>query len=439
MWVLINENGQVVTQIPHGQIIRQGSTFHIYVAFEKNYFKKYLGRDIAIYSIERLKEWVNNHIEATFSFDGTFDTYPSDSERIFFEKLLDNENLCSFKDKEWYLVFKYNGTPSQSEDYGTFNLNLRLSKIERNTAGEIQTHQVDVIGPISVYIEKTYGKKTNNNTVTREQIDELLDLINLKGKNNVIHYISEYMFESYHELAQYCLEELDFKEESKIVYADVLNNMTIATVNNLTKRVMMISSDGSILCSNGYKYYYVSQSDIQILNSLMIGDDIQLLINNGNLVFKSSKGEAQLNLEKESQGVLIGKPYLETFATLKQKEAMPYIGVDPPSVNNQLNQLWFQVVENEIEDEVVTTFGLKRPQVELPTIQQPQEEPIVVDQREVLINEPVEQCYVNKPVETGEQLIAEEGDILISEPQDVLIVEGQETLICDSSDDILLN
>lgn len=435
MWVLINENGQVITQIPHGQIVRQGSTFHVYVAFEKNYFRKFIGREIAIYSIERLKTWVNDHIEATFSFDGTFDTYPSDSERMFFEKLTDNENLCSFKDKEWYLVFKYNGTPSQSDEYGTFNLNLRLSKIERDSNDNIISHEIGVVGPMSIYIEKTYGKKTNNNTVTREQIDELLDLINTKGKNNVIHYISDIMFESYHELAQYCLEELDLKEENRLIYADVLNNMTIATVNSQTKRVMMISADGNILCSNGKKYYYVSMPDVQILNSLIIGDDLQLLIENGDLVIKNSQVSSKIELSGISKGTLVGQPYLKGFALEKQKEAMPYLGVDPPTqLNNDLNQLWFQVVDEE-PVEPITTFAMMRqiPQ-ELPTIQQEEQETLIENGEHFYMNEPVKDYQ-----EENESFITEEPEMLIEEPVESLIVEEPEKLIYESSTELLLD
>lgn len=432
MWVLINENGQVITQIPHGQIVRQGSTFHVYVAFEKNYFRKFIGREIAIYSIERLKTWVNDHIEATFSFDGTFDTYPSNSERMFFERLTDNENLCSFKDKEWYLVFKYNGTPSQSDEYGAFNLNLRLSKIERDSNSKIISHDVEVIGPMSIYIEKTYGKKTNNNTVTREQIDELLDLINTKAKNNVIHYISDIMFESYHELAQYCLDELVLKEENRLIYADVLNNMTIATVNNQTRRVMMISADGNILCSNGNKYYYVSMSDAKILNSLMIGEDVQLLINNGNLIIQGLEGSSTIDLNGISKGILVGQPFLESFALEKQKEAMPYLGVDPPTqLNNELNQLWFQVADGEEVETINQPYMVRQTPQEIPIIKQ-EEQDLLVEGNEIL--------YMNEPVKDyqEESLIQETNDILIEEPIGDLIFEEQEQLVVDSSEEILL-
>ena len=38
MWIYINDLGQVVTTIPHGEIIRQGSTFTINIAVDIEYF-----------------------------------------------------------------------------------------------------------------------------------------------------------------------------------------------------------------------------------------------------------------------------------------------------------------------------------------------------------------------------------------------------------------
>lgn len=386
MWVYINDIGQVVTSIPHGQIVRQGSTFEVYVAFNVNYFKnqsnfgKFFGDDFCLYSIERLSNWINSNLISTFSFDNMNDVYIQ-SQKVYFEKIKENENTCLLKDKKWYLVFKYIGTTEASKNYGTFNLNLRLSKPNDNI--------VKVIGPIPIYIEKTYGDIQQNVNVTREQIDELLDYV--KNKSDISFKV-DLEFNSYHEFANYCLNELADKIKENFILGIVKQDRVFALVNKNNNKVIMLSSDGNLLCSDGANYYYITSYDMKLLNQLMI-NDVALYVYNNKLIIKDLYGESKIDPGGISSGTLIGQPFLEVFALEKQKEAMSVLSnVEPIEFNKELFKVWIDTSENvtpfNIESTNITTNYIE----ELLNENSNNENDIIYEQNnELLLNETQEE------------------------------------------------
>ena len=195
MWVYFNDNGQVITSIPHGETIKQGGSFNVYVAFNKSYFQNLIGKESILYTSEELINWINANICATFTFEEYADQYPF-AELKKFEKIKDNESICMLRDNETYVVFHYKGLPNETELYGDFELIFRLARVTRDLScrqdswehicNSVTEHEVCVQGPINIYIESTYGYKPISTNVSKEQIDILLDVIKEHAFNQKI-------------------------------------------------------------------------------------------------------------------------------------------------------------------------------------------------------------------------------------------------------------
>lgn len=211
MWVYFNDNGQVITSIPHGENIKQGGSFNVYVAFNKSYFQNLIGKESILYTSEELINWINANIGATFTFEDYADQYPF-AELKKFEKIKDNESVCMLKDGENYVVFHYKGLPNETELYGDFTLVFRLANVTRETnssnknweevRSSVIEHEVYIQGPINVYIEATYGYKPISTNVSKEQIDILLDVIKEHAFNQKI-FVRYSEYENGAEMVEY--------------------------------------------------------------------------------------------------------------------------------------------------------------------------------------------------------------------------------------------
>lgn len=211
MWVYFNDNGQVITSIPHGENIKQGGSFNVYVAFNKSYFQNLIGKESILYTSEELINWINANIGATFTFGDYADQYPF-AELKKFEKIRENESVCMLKDGESYVVFHYKGLPNETELYGDFTLVFRLANVTRETnssnknweevRSSVIEHEVYIQGPINVYIEATYGYKPISTNVSKEQIDILLDVIKEHAFNQKI-FVRYSEYENGAEMVEY--------------------------------------------------------------------------------------------------------------------------------------------------------------------------------------------------------------------------------------------
>lgn len=187
MWIYINDLGQVVTTIPHGEIIRQGSTFTINIAFDREYFENIIenhtgSNECKIWSIEQIASWADDYIGMQLKFKDTPIQSPS-PELVMFTKIKDNENTCQLKDGNTYVVYKFRGETSYTEDYGNYELVVRMSTVTKDENQDIVTeHHVYVSGVVDVYIEPTYGYTPQIAEVTFTQIDYLLEHINNKTR-----------------------------------------------------------------------------------------------------------------------------------------------------------------------------------------------------------------------------------------------------------------
>ena len=342
MWVHINKDGKVTTVLSHGNIIRQGSSFDVFVAIEKEYFRKFIGKEFPLYSTERICDWANSNLSATFTFDNSSVERWCEPERLYFEKLKENENTSSFYDKQYYVGYVFKGTTTDSEKYGTFNLVLRLVKTE---------NEVDVIGPIQLNIEKTYGDKTIVTGVTREQIDEIRRYIDKKTSGSGVMMITQ-EFNSYEEFVKYCLTTLQNERQVGIACGIVHGEITFAIISNgESNGVTLITAKGNL-----YNYKYNKFSDSVYYDEIKMDalDLYEYLQMQKYKIFRNQSGDLEINYDDDSSsiidlsftqkstGILIGDQYLEEYTIEKHAESMPHIGDEAPNLEEfKLKQVWF--------------------------------------------------------------------------------------------------
>ena len=296
MWIYINDLGQVTTSIPHGQIIRQGSSFFINIAFEKNYFnqiiKKYFedleqeytgNKDYLIWTDEELIRWLTLYVAVQIKFDDTPIQMPI-PKKVMFEKLKANENIGALKDKENYIVFKFKGLPNYTEEFGLKNLTIRFATTTTKLSEEedrqwnegIVTHSPFVNGVVQVYVEPTYGYTPQVAEITYTQVDYFLEAVNerlrpiweeldlkLYIKDEKVRLIEEEK-NTYEAFASTCRVKNSFFTEARIFLGkingetsigivDQKNSVTIITSSGVIKKIAGADGDSSIKIETNLK------------------------------------------------------------------------------------------------------------------------------------------------------------------------------------------
>ena len=319
MWVYFNDNEQVITSIPHGETIKQGGTFNVYVAFNKSYFQNKAGN--VLLSSEDLLNWIKFNIQATFRFGNGYEFGPVVGPVIptieRFEKIKDNENVCALKDGETYVVYHYMGLPGDTTQYGDFILLFELTEgyLDPNDeAGKtfIVTNK-NISGPINIYIEPTYGYEVPNVNVTMEQIDLLIahiqeysrELANVnytdlskkfvKIENQNIVDLRDYDTTPIDNSEDFANAIRGFKEhfDSRIYYTKLSDETSIVGLVDEEGRVFTLTSLGKIAYyseDNGYE-------PIEILNDI-----------NGKLRI-SAKNNSTYHFDAKNNDIYLYDPY----------------------------------------------------------------------------------------------------------------------------------
>ena len=167
MWIYYNQFGNLTTKIPHGEVIRQGATFNFYIAIDKLYFKESIeestNRDFLSFTLNEIKDWINNYVIATFKIKDTTIETSIIAEVMQFRKLKTSEMVFDLIDKGNYIVFHFTGEHSLLTNFGNYEA---VFKLEDKYSDSTKT-----MGLINFYVEKTYGGSTNNGGGTGSNID----------------------------------------------------------------------------------------------------------------------------------------------------------------------------------------------------------------------------------------------------------------------------
>ena len=157
MWIYFNKQGNLTAKIPHGEIIRQNSTFNFYIAIEKEYFREFFNTSIKpfeSYTLEQLVNKINETFEASLTILGVDISTSLTMEIKEFYKIKSTEITYNFEHGKQYLTYHYFGDHNLLTSSGTHEASLQLgSKID---------NIVKMFGNISFYVEKTYNTENNN-------------------------------------------------------------------------------------------------------------------------------------------------------------------------------------------------------------------------------------------------------------------------------------
>lgn len=263
MWILLNNNGQVITTIPHGEEVRQGGSFSVYIAFDKSYFQNIIGEGSIIYSTDELLSYINGNIAATLTWDDPeIHQFPS-AEFIKFEKIKLNESICMLEDKKNYIVYKFNGEAGYTNKFGNHNLILRLAKVSKDESGNVIEHEVYVSGQINIYVNPTYGFNKISAELSLEQLDLFLieyqnKLFNLEKKidsqklnikDEKVYYFSN-IYTSFENFAEDVINYKETKNNINIYFSRINIDENISEVIALidsNKNVSILTGDGRLL------------------------------------------------------------------------------------------------------------------------------------------------------------------------------------------------
>jgi hypothetical protein len=113
MWIYYNKFGELTTKIPHGEVIRQGATFNLYIAIDKEYFKedivKSTGKNFFGFTLEEIKRWINQNISTTLQIKDLTPETQVYAEILKFVKNKSSEMTFDLANNINYIVFHYIG------------------------------------------------------------------------------------------------------------------------------------------------------------------------------------------------------------------------------------------------------------------------------------------------------------------------------------------
>lgn len=185
MWVYLNNSGIPTTRIPHGEVIRQQSSFNIYIAFDKDDFKvngESFDSEVALLSYLRGGNFITTiHFKKPSETEFNEFRY-IDEDHISiktFKKTHDSEITYDLVDGKRYVVYSFHGHSDFTDEYGTYEASITFYKISEDSLDE-ETQVVHTIlksGNIQFYVEKTYGDEGPNKKLNITQYDYLLSVV----------------------------------------------------------------------------------------------------------------------------------------------------------------------------------------------------------------------------------------------------------------------
>lgn len=167
MWIYYNKLGELTTKIPHGEVVRQGATFNIYIALDPRIFEEDInsipGENFNSYNLEALKQWVQQNIQAKIQILNVgVSTILNDQPTIQqFLKIKTSEITYDLIHGRYYLVYHYVGYHTLLTRCGNYTATFELENALNSTK--------KVLGNITFYAEKTLGN-TGSNTVVNDII-----------------------------------------------------------------------------------------------------------------------------------------------------------------------------------------------------------------------------------------------------------------------------
>lgn len=160
MWVYYNKLGELTTKIPHGEVVRQGATFNIYIALDPRIFEEDVnsipGENFNSYNLEVLKQWVQQNVQAKIQILNVgVSTILNDQPTIQqFLKIKTTEITYDLIHGRYYLVYHYVGYHTLLTKSGNYTATFELENTLNSTKR--------VLGNITFYAEKTLGNMPTN-------------------------------------------------------------------------------------------------------------------------------------------------------------------------------------------------------------------------------------------------------------------------------------
>lgn len=160
MWIYYNKLGELTTKIPHGEVVRQGATFNIYIALDPRIFEEDInsipGENFNSYNLEALKQWVQQNIQAKIQILNVgVSTILNDQPTIQqFLKIKTSEITYDLIHGRYYLVYHYVGYHTLLTRCGNYTATFELENALNSTK--------KVLGNITFYAEKTLGNTNTN-------------------------------------------------------------------------------------------------------------------------------------------------------------------------------------------------------------------------------------------------------------------------------------
>ena len=192
MYLQYDNEGDLKTQILHGEPCRQGSLLDVSICFSEEDWQTIIDRHGAGKSVSMLlyllddepinKDLINENATKRVPVMPYFNGLET------FYKNFDKEKIFSLIDGEEYRMFKFKITLNAEPflfgvKWLVPKLSFSGSTVEDATNGEIDSSEIDyeVLGPAQIYIEKTFGN-AEEEEVSKTYYEELEKLLSDYGK-----------------------------------------------------------------------------------------------------------------------------------------------------------------------------------------------------------------------------------------------------------------
>ena len=171
MYIYINKEGKITTQIEHGEPVRQGNALHLVVCFDKD-------REEELKSYSLSADFKNNEIENSEWIVG----YIFNNPRVLpFEKIKSSEMTFDLVDGEEYVMFDktIEANSGVTKYPGHLSCVLTLGKVENDGTAILVIQEETDINVIA-----TYGGKIPTNNVSQSDFNKLTAQIGQKLDKN---------------------------------------------------------------------------------------------------------------------------------------------------------------------------------------------------------------------------------------------------------------
>lgn len=164
MYLYYDKNLSLRTKIDHGEKIRQGSDFNVFVCLDEDF-----PFETDNYCISATIKYKDNVV-------GIHHISEEGKQLIEFQKLYPNENTSDFVEGQvyWTYQFKFSAKP-YTQNAGNIVLNLSIDYLgeDNETLGIVRT-----FGSAELFVEKTVGYGKQNVPVSNENYSKIIEQIN---------------------------------------------------------------------------------------------------------------------------------------------------------------------------------------------------------------------------------------------------------------------